>query len=59
MIGNKNICLFVYMQIISHDTLQGKTGHYENEKENGRHALEKLSPGKKKFCLRLTDISYI
>jgi hypothetical protein len=23
-----------------------KQGHYENEKENGRHALEKLSPGK-------------
>ena len=22
MIGNKNICLFVYMQIISHDTLR-------------------------------------
>ena len=22
MIGNKNICLFVYLQIISHDTLQ-------------------------------------
>jgi hypothetical protein len=21
-IGNKNICLFVYMQIISHDTLR-------------------------------------
>jgi hypothetical protein len=36
-----------------------KQGNYENEKENGRHALEKLSPGKYFFCLQLTDISYI
>jgi hypothetical protein len=25
MIGNKNICLFVYMQIISHDTFRAPT----------------------------------